>query len=121
MRSEKLRDLGLTYLAFRNGEDQINQRVVEHFHIDSVQLKKHQCRDRAGPFIAIHEGMILDEMKHVCRGHLKEIGVQILLRKAGSRHGDGRLQQAEISNARASSVSFNLIGMDISDFFKREK
>jgi hypothetical protein len=60
-------------------------------------------------------------MKEICRCHLMKIAVKILLAKAGSGHSNSRLQQVDISNARAPSVPFDLIGMDYPDFLQREE
>src|SRR5262249_38435480 len=75
----------------------------------------------ASALVSIHEGVILSDVKQVGSRH----GVQILVEKLGAegrgRHAHGRLQETQVPKTLRTSVSFDLVGMDLENFSQGEK
>ena len=60
-------------------------------------------------------------MEQIRRRHLEKVRVQVVFAEAGLRHGDGRLQQAGISDPQAAAVPFNLVGMNFGHLLQGEE
>lgn len=65
--------------------------------------------------------MVPDNVEKIGCSHLENVGVEELAAKAGLGHSDGRFQQAQIADTGASTVPFNLIGVDLEDFLQAQK
>ena len=109
---------GFSGLALGDTEDGLDQGGGRDVNGDAVKLQEHQCRRGADAFVAVHKGVVLDDVKEIGRGHFKKIGMQVATAEAGLRHGNRRFQKGQVTDAMASSVSYDLIGVDLKDFLQ---
>jgi len=58
---------------------------------------------RHGTLVAVNERVVLDDMEEVGRGFLEQVIVQELAAERRLRHGNGRMQQADVANARLAA------------------
>ena len=65
--------------------------------------------------------LLLVRVKQVSGGHFKKIGMQVATAEAGLRHGNRRFQKGQVTNALASAVSSDLIGVDLKYFLQTRK
>lgn len=111
--SEEIARGGFSGLALGDTEDGLDQGGVRDVNGDAVELQEYQCCSGADAFVAVHEGVVLDDVKEIGRGHFKKIGVQVSTAETGLRHGNRRFQKGQVTDALASSVSSDLIGVDL--------
>lgn len=86
-----------------------------------MKFQEHQCRGDADSFVAVHEGMILDDMEQVCCGHLENVVAQVLLSETRLGYGNGGIQEGPIAYTGAAAIALNLVSMDGNDFGERQE
>ena len=115
MSAQEERHVGLLSRAFSHREDDIHQPFLIRRDLNIVEFEEHEGRDRARPLVAIHERVILHDMKEVGGGHLEEIAVQVIFADRGLRDRDRRLQQAGVSDAWTPAVALDLIAVNLNN------
>ena len=97
MRAKECCDFRLASLAGCHRHGDLVDAALGGGDLDAVEVQKHERGNGAGPFVAIQEGVVLDNVKQVRRGHLKEILMEKLAAERRLRLGDGRFKQAQIA------------------------
>jgi hypothetical protein len=121
MLSEKLGNRGLAGSSPSNIQDEFNKRWVRDFRIDAVQFQKNQGGCGADTLVAVYEGMILNDVIKIGGGHFKKIGMQITAAETCLWHSDRGFQKRRIAEARTSTVSPDLIVMDLKDLVQTQE
>ena len=119
--SEEIGRGGFFDLSLSDTEDYLDQVGSRDVNGDAVELQKYQCCSGANALIAIHEGVVLDDVKEIGRGHFKKIRMQVTASETGLRHGNRRFQKGQVTDARTSAVSFDLISVDLKNFLQAQK
>lgn len=121
MLSEKLGDTGFLERSLRHAQNHLDQFAIADPQLDPVQLEEDQGGCGTDAFVTIEEWMIPDEVKEIGGGHLEDVGMEVLARGAGARHGNGGLEQPEVPDAVGPAVSVDLIAVDLQDLGEVEE
>jgi hypothetical protein len=65
--------------------------------------------------------MVPHDMKKIGRSHLEKVTVQIATAEPGCRHCKSGLEKPQVTDTCLSSVSFNLVPMDLQHFGETEE
>ena len=73
---EEYRDFRLAHLSGGDPQDQLGELVRICFDRDVVEAEKGQSGDQTHPLVAIDEGVMLDQVEEIGRGHLGQRRMQ---------------------------------------------
>ncbi len=108
--SNPAKELGyllLADLALGDGQGKLNQSLFITVRVNAVERKKNECATGAGALVPVHERMVLDDVVQVRRSHLEQILMEELASKGCLRHGDRRVQKADLAHSLGASVVFD--------------
>ncbi len=105
--AKELGDFPFARLSLRNGEGQIHKPIFIGFDGHIIDCQKDDGNRRASPFVAVEEGVVLDDVIEIGSRHLVQVLVQELASERGLRHRDRRMQQAHIADSLRTTVSLN--------------
>ena len=108
-------------LAGRDAENQLGEPVRVRFELETVQTKEHERRHEAGALVPIEERMVPDEVVQIGGGHLGQAGVQVAATERGLRHGDCRLEEADVADAVLAAIPFDLVRVKREHFVEGQK
>lgn len=81
-------DRSLFHFPLRDGQDYVDERLIEYLGLDAIEFQECQCGSRTDTLIPVNERMVLHQVVEVGRSHFEAIAVEVLLSKAGLRCGD---------------------------------
>ena len=86
-----------------------------------VQTEKGEKDHEPDGLVPIHKGVISHDVEEMGRGHLREIFVQEPPFKGRGGCSQGRLQEAEVPDARSPSVSLDLVRVERDHLVERQE
>jgi hypothetical protein len=119
--SEGHRQGGLIGASIGHAQSQFDQLVIARVNPVAVQHLKRFSAGQRNAFIAIHEGVILIQVKQVGRRHGREIFVEIPPAVPCGGHRHGGFQQSTIPDFSAPAMESNHGGMNQQDLVDRQK
>ena len=121
MLPEESGDGGFVHLSFGHSTYCLFEYILAGFDFHTVKGQKYQGGHRSGSLVAVHKGMVPYDMKKIGRSHLEKVTVQIATAEPGCRHCKGGLEKPQVPDTGLSSVSFNLVPMDLQHFGETEE
>ncbi len=118
---EKLGDGNFPELSLCDGEHGLEESFVRNPHFDAIESQEDQSRHDSDAFVAIHEGVVLDNVEEVGGCHFEKIGMQILSTMGRLRHGDGGVQQSHVADPSVASIPLDLISVDFDHLIQTEE
>jgi len=104
--------------AGRFHNDRVNI-IFRTIKIKSVYVQEHKGGCQRNSFIPVDQGMVVTQMKGVCRGHLRNCLMQIVFLICRLRDIDGGTQERQVPDPVGAAVSAYLVFIDKQDFRER--
>lgn len=118
---EEIGRSGFSNLALGDTEDGLDQGGGRGVNGNAIELQEYQCCSGTDTLVAVHKGMVLDDVKEIGRSHFKKIGMHVATTETSLRHGHRRFKKGQVTDALASPVSSDLIGVNLKDFLQIQK
>src|SRR5712664_130512 len=101
--------------------DQLGELARVGLEPAPVQTEKGEHRHESGPLIAVHEGVVLDEVEEVRGGHLKDLPVEEFPPEGRLRSGERRFEQPDVADTRPPSVPRDLVRVQGEHLVERQE
>lgn len=121
MAPDKHSHVGFVEIAPSHGQYHLGKVILGGVEVKPVQVEKDDCSDSTDAFVAIDEGMVLDQVEQIGCGHLVNVRVQELAAIGSRRHAEGGFEQLDIPDAGGAAVAVNLVLVNFQDLAQAEE